>query len=39
MQQIGEIAEKHAYMNKKGEKQDLNINAIPNNMESIWPLC
>ena len=27
MQQIGEIA------NKKGEKQDLNINAIPNNME------
>ena len=33
MQQIGEIAEKHAYMNKKGEKQDLSINAIPNNME------
>ena len=33
MQQIGEIAEKHAYTNKKGEKQDLNINAIPNNME------
>ena len=33
MQQIGEIAKKHAYMNKKGEKQDLNINAIPNNME------
>ena len=27
MQQIGEIAKKH------GEKQDLNINAIPNNME------
>ena len=23
----------HAYTNKKGEKQDLNINAIPNNME------
>ena len=37
MQQIGEIAKKHAYMNKKGEKQDLNINAIPNNMENIWP--
>ena len=36
MQQIGEIAKKHAYTNKKGEKQDLNINAIPNNMESVW---
>ena len=33
MQQIGEIAKKHAYTNKNGEKQDLNINAIPNNME------
>ena len=33
MQQIGEIAKKHAYTNKKGEKQDLNINVIPNNME------
>ena len=33
MQQIGEIASKHGYTNKKGEKQDLNINAIPNNME------
>ena len=33
MQQIGEIAKKDAYTNKKGEKQDLNINAIPNNME------
>ena len=33
MQQIGEIAKKHAYTNKKGEKQDLNINTIPNNME------
>ena len=33
MQQIGEIAKKHAYTNKKGEKQDLNINAIPSNME------
>ena len=33
MQQIGEIAEKHVYANKKGEKQDLSINAIPNNME------
>ena len=33
MQQIGEIAKKHAYTNKKGEKQDLNVNTIPNNME------
>ena len=33
MQQIGEIAKKHAYTNKKGEKQNLDINAIPNNME------
>ena len=33
MQRIGEIANKHGYTNKKGEKQDLNINAIPNNME------
>ena len=33
MQQVGEIAKKHAYTNKKGEKQDLDINAIPNNME------
>ena len=33
MQQIGEIAKKYAYTNKKGEKQDLNINAIPNNMK------
>ena len=33
MQQIGEIAKKHGYTNKKAEKQDLNINAIPNNME------
>ena len=39
MQQIGEIATKHAYTNKKGEKQDLNINAIPNNMENIWLSC
>ena len=33
MQQIGEIAKKYAYTNKKGEKQDLDINAIPNSME------
>ena len=36
MQQIGEIAKKHAYMNKKGEKHDLYINAIPDNMENIY---
>ena len=33
MQQIGEIAKKHTYTNKKGEKKQMNINAIPNNME------
>ena len=33
MQQIGEITKKHGYTNKKGEKQHLNIKAIPNNME------
>ena len=33
MQQIGEIANKHGYTSKKGEKQALNINTIPNNME------
>ena len=33
MQQIGEIVKKHAYTDKKGEKQDLNINTIPINME------
>ena len=33
MQQIGEIANKYAYKDKKGKKQPLTINAIPNNME------
>ena len=33
MQQIGEIANNNAYINKKGEKHHLKINAIPNNME------
>ena len=33
MQQIGEIAKKRAYKNKRGEEQHLDINAIPNNME------
>ena len=35
MQQIGEIAKKYAYEDKKGKEQPLTINAIPNNMESI----
>ena len=38
MQQIEEIAKKHAYTNKIGEKQDLNITAIPNNMEKYMAL-
>ncbi|XP_068749374.1 uncharacterized protein [Montipora capricornis] len=33
MQEIGEIVNKHTYTNKKGEKCQMNINAIPNNME------
>ena len=33
MQQIGEIANKYAYKDKKGKDQPLTINAIPNNME------
>ena len=33
MQQIGEIAKKHAYKNKRGEECQMNINCIPNNME------
>ena len=33
MQQIGEIAKKDTYTNNKREKQDLNVNAIPNNIE------
>ena len=33
MQQIGEIAKEHTYINKKGEETQMNINAIPNNME------
>ena len=33
MQQIGAIVKKHAYKNKKGEEKQMNINAIPNNME------
>ena len=33
MQEIGAIVKKHTYKNKKGEEQQMNINAIPNNME------
>ena len=33
MQQIGEIANKYTYKDKKGKEQPLTINAIPNNME------
>ena len=33
MQEIGAIVKKYEYTNKKGEKCQMNINAIPNNME------
>ncbi|XP_068704896.1 uncharacterized protein [Montipora foliosa] len=33
MQEIGGTVKKHTYTNKKGEKCQMNINAIPNNME------
>ena len=33
MQQIGEIANTHTYINKKGKKQQMNINVILNNVE------
>ena len=33
MQQIGEIAKKYTYKNKKGEEQQMKIKVIPNNME------
>ena len=33
MQEIGSVVKKHAYKNKKGEEVQMNINAIPNNME------
>ena len=39
VQQIGEIANKHGYTNRKGEKQDLNSDAIPNNIENICLSC
>lgn len=33
MQEIGQIAKKHAYKNKKGEEQQMDINAISHNTE------
>ena len=33
MQEIDKIAKKHTYMDKKGQKQQLDINVILNNME------
>ena len=33
MQEIGAIVKNHAYTNTKGEKCQMNINAIPSNME------
>ena len=33
MQQIGEIVKKHTHKNNKGKETQMNINAIPNNME------
>ena len=33
MQEIGAIVKENEYINKKGEKCQMNINAIPNNME------
>ena len=34
MQEIGAIVKDYEYTNKKGEKCQMNINAIPNNMEN-----
>ena len=33
MQEIGQIVKDYEYTNKKGQKCQMNINAIPNNME------
>ena len=33
MQEIGEIVKNHTYKNEKGEKCQIKINAIPNNVE------
>ncbi|KAL9967825.1 hypothetical protein ACROYT_G026122 [Oculina patagonica] len=34
MQEIGAIVKDHTYKNKKGEIKEMNINTIPNNMET-----
>ena len=33
IQEIGAIVKNHTYKNKKGEMKEMNINAIPNNIE------
>ena len=33
MQEIGKIANKYTYKDKKGEDKQMDVNAIPNNME------
>ena len=33
MQKLGQIVKKHTYKNNKGDDKQMNINAIPNNME------
>ena len=33
IQQIGDVVKRNTFKNKKGEQQQLTINAIPNNME------
>ena len=38
MQEIGAIVKNHTYKNKKGEEKQMNINAIPNNMEKYMAL-
>ena len=40
MQEIGAIVKNNTYKNNKGEEKQMNINAIPNNMEKhIWLSC
>ena len=38
MQEIGAIVKNHAFKNNKGEDIEMNINAIPNNMEKYMAL-
>ena len=39
MQQIGEIANKHGYTNKKGESKTSISTPSPITWKNIWPLC